>query len=116
LSTVRPTGWSTDSPAENQGRPKTDEGSFEQLELFELKQECARESGNRYYGDGGTLHGTTHLDVELDAVTGEVRAVWFRCQQLPFKTSCTTGKETLNPKIGIVGVEVKEQEAHPEGD
>jgi hypothetical protein len=36
-----------------------------------------------FYGDGGTIHGTTHLDVEVD-VDGAVVAVWYRCRQLPF--------------------------------
>lgn len=36
-----------------------------------------------FYGDGGTIHGTTHLDVEVD-VDGVVVAVWYRCRQLPF--------------------------------
>jgi len=40
---------------------------------------------NRYYGDGGTIHGTKYLDVEV--YEGEVVAVWFRCQQLPFKVT-----------------------------
>ena len=38
----------------------------------------------RYYGDGGTIHSTTHLDVEVDD-DGLVVAVWFRCQTLPFQ-------------------------------
>ncbi len=37
----------------------------------------------RFYGDGGTIHSTTHLDIETR--NGEVVAVWFRCQTLPFK-------------------------------
>jgi hypothetical protein len=41
-------------------------------------------TGTRYYGDGGTIHFTTHVDVEI-APTGQVVAVWFRCQHLPFK-------------------------------
>lgn len=42
-----------------------------------------RSLGRRYYGDGNTIHGTLHLDVEVRR--GEVVAVWFRCQPLPFK-------------------------------
>lgn len=38
--------------------------------------------GLRQYGPLGTVHRTTHLDVETCA--GRVVAVWFRCQQLPF--------------------------------
>lgn len=46
------------------------------------KQELA--SPSRFYGDGGTIHGTTQLDVEVDK-HGTVIAVWFRCQMLPFR-------------------------------
>ncbi len=37
----------------------------------------------RFYGDGGTIHSTTHLDIETR--NGKVVAVWFRCQTLPFE-------------------------------
>lgn len=37
----------------------------------------------RFYGDGGTIHNTTYLDIETK--DGKVVAVWFRCQTLPFK-------------------------------
>jgi hypothetical protein len=37
----------------------------------------------RFYGDGGTYHNTTFLDIETK--NGKVVAVWFRCQTLPFK-------------------------------
>jgi len=37
----------------------------------------------RTYGHDGTIHGTKHLDVETDS-QGNVVAVWFRCQLLPF--------------------------------
>ena len=37
----------------------------------------------RFYGDGGTIHHTTSLDVEV--CNGQVVAVWFRCQPLPFR-------------------------------
>jgi hypothetical protein len=36
----------------------------------------------RYYGDGGTIHATGTIDVEI--FEGEVVSVWFRCQVLPF--------------------------------
>lgn len=45
------------------------------------RQQLARPG--RFYGDGGTVHGTGHLDVET--FNGEVIAVWFRCQMLPFQ-------------------------------
>lgn len=38
----------------------------------------------RWYGDGGTYHNTSQLDVEVDS-EGNVVAVWFRCQPLAFK-------------------------------
>lgn len=40
-------------------------------------------TGTRYYGDGETIHRSTELDVET--YKGEVVAVWFRCQHLPFR-------------------------------
>jgi hypothetical protein len=35
------------------------------------------------YGHDGTIHGTQHLDVEVDEY-GVVVSVWFRCCALPF--------------------------------
>jgi hypothetical protein len=49
---------------------------------FEEKQRLADPA--RYYGDGGTIHSTGHVDVEVDEA-GEVVALWFRCQLLPFR-------------------------------
>jgi hypothetical protein len=46
------------------------------------KQKLAGPEG-RFYGDGGTIHRTGHLDVETH--DGQVVSVWFRCQMLPFK-------------------------------
>lgn len=40
----------------------------------------------RYYGDGGTVHHSGYVDVEVDD-DGQVVAVWFRCQHLPFRQS-----------------------------
>jgi hypothetical protein len=40
-------------------------------------------NGTRYYGDGGTIHSSGHLDVTV--YKGRVVAVWFRCQPLPFE-------------------------------
>jgi len=39
--------------------------------------------GSRVYGGDRTIHGTRHLSVETHH--GTVVAVWFRCQQLPFR-------------------------------
>lgn len=49
--------------------------------LWARKQRAAKPG--RFYGDGGTIHDTTFVDVETHQ--GEVVAVWFRCQMLPFK-------------------------------
>lgn len=35
------------------------------------------------YGDNKTIHGTQHVDVEVDH-KGNVVSVWFRCMSLPF--------------------------------
>jgi hypothetical protein len=51
--------------------------------LWRLKQLLARPA--RYYGNGGTVHSTGHVDVEVR--DGKVVAVWFRCQPLPFVQS-----------------------------
>jgi hypothetical protein len=50
-------------------------------ERWAFKQELA--SPSRYYGDGGTIHNTTTLDIDTDK-DGNVIAVWFRCQLLAF--------------------------------
>ena len=39
----------------------------------------------RFYGDGGTIHDTIGLDIEMK--DGVVVSVWFRCQPLPFKVT-----------------------------
>jgi hypothetical protein len=36
----------------------------------------------RFYGDGGTIHATPTIDVEI--FEGKIVSVWFRCQILPF--------------------------------
>jgi hypothetical protein len=50
-------------------------------DVWQAKQALAHPS--RYYGEGGTIHGTTELDVEI--CDGTVVAVWYRCQQLPYR-------------------------------
>lgn len=37
------------------------------------------------YGGKKTIHQTKFLSIEVDAKTGEVISVWFRCRALPFK-------------------------------
>lgn len=48
------------------------------------KKKQALAAPARYYGDGGTRHASGELDVEVSE-RGEVVAVWFRCQPLPFR-------------------------------
>jgi hypothetical protein len=55
--------------------------SWRKPDIFAQKQALA--APGRYYGDGGTIHDSTYLDVETH--NGEVVAVWFRCQMLPFR-------------------------------
>lgn len=57
--------------------------SASRVDLWDAKNELCQQSGNRYYGDGGTIHDTGHLHVETH--NGKVVAVWFRCQLLPFE-------------------------------
>ena len=77
---------------------------------FDLKQSAARADGNHYYGDGGTIHGSTELNVEIDGKTGEVTAVWFRCLNLPFKVwSRGSDPARINPEgMQIRGIEYRD--------
>lgn len=58
--------------------------------LFKRKKKSTITPGDRtvprIYGHDKTIHRTTQLDVEVDK-NGEVVAVWFRCQPLPFRQS-----------------------------
>lgn len=77
---------------------------------FSERQELAEEAGNRFYGLNGTIHGTTHLDVEVDA-EGKVRAVWFRCQLLPFRQVKARGLLACDDeynRLELHGVEVRD--------
>lgn len=81
---------------------------------WEEKQRLAAPS--RYYGDGGTIHHTGHLDVEVR--DGQVVSVWFRCQPLPFKQTDvgeSRGREMESMyaevrDIQLTGVEVLDPE------
>ena len=79
---------------------------------WQLKQRAARPG--RYYGDGGTIHSTNHLDVETH--NGTVVAIWFRCQMLPFKQFEVGGERagSMEDAAGdlpwLTGVEVHDQE------
>jgi len=77
---------------------------------WKLKQKLAKPG--RFYGDGGTIHHTGYVDVEL--IDGQVVAVWFRCQPLPFKqTNISRNRSdemrrmySESPMPDITGVEV----------
>ena len=47
------------------------------------RQNEFKRTGTRYYGNGGTIHSSGYLNVEV--FEGKVVAVWVRCQPLPFK-------------------------------
>lgn len=51
---------------------------------WDRKQRVFSSGGTRYYGDGGTIHNSNVLDIEIGP-DGKVCAVWFRCQMLPFR-------------------------------
>lgn len=77
--------------------------------LFDLRQDIAKEAGNtKFYGDGGTLHSGTRLDIEMDD-EGNVCSVWFRCRTLPFRVYRRSGESPSrdNPDIEIHGIELK---------
>lgn len=46
----------------------------------------SKKTPTRTYGHDQTIHQTGHVDVEVDK-RGNVVAVWFRCQPLPFRQS-----------------------------
>lgn len=52
---------------------------------WDRKQEAAKltDKDARYYGDGGTIHDSGVIDVEIRG--NVVVSVWFRCQMLPFR-------------------------------
>ena len=78
-------------------------------DTFRLKNSLAKDDGNHYYGDGGTIHGTGHIDVEVDPDTGEVTAVWFRCLNLPFKIFSRPDPARINPDTEVHGIEYRER-------
>lgn len=51
--------------------------------IYRLIQNTFKKRGTQYYGDGGTIHSTGEVNVELDK-NGKVVSVWFRCALLPF--------------------------------
>ena len=66
------------------------------MKLFRSKKEAAKawgalqtaahRIGGRFYGDGGTIHSSNVLDIEVGP-DGNVVAVWFRCAALPFRVA-----------------------------
>jgi len=58
------------------------------------------------YGHGDTIHQTNHLDIEMDA-DGTVKAVWFRCMQLPFKVSISD-REISEATVKLTAVEIED--------
>lgn len=69
--------------------------------------------GTRFYGGNGTIHRTGELDIET--YQGTVIAVWFRCQQLPFRQvtidldrAAEIAYPPMLPGVEIVGVELAE--------
>jgi hypothetical protein len=71
--------------------------------------------GTRFYGDGGTIHGNTELDVEVDR-NGKVVAVWFRCSMLPFRASVVDERRAEamraeEPAEPLAGVVFRDEEA-----
>ena len=65
---------------------------LDQVDRWRLKQEMAKPG--RYYGHGGTIHHSGQLDVET--YQGEVVAIWFRCQLLPFRQVALDRYELLD--------------------
>jgi hypothetical protein len=62
--------------------------------LWEKKQELA--APNKFYGDGGTIHHSGTIDIDVDA-NGHVVEVWFRCRNLPFRVSFLDERGSREP-------------------
>lgn len=81
---------------------------------FELIQKVFERKGTTYYGDGGTIHGSTEVNVELDK-NGKVVSVWFRCMTLPFTQTIVDDQRAQdmercyqqNKIVEIHGIEIK---------
>jgi hypothetical protein len=87
----------------------------DELTPFDKRQALCAETGTRYYGDGGTIHGTPHLTVITD-IEGNVLAVEFRCLRLPFQqviAGLSRAREirfSHKPNFRINGIEYREKE------
>ena len=58
------------------------------------------------YGGAGTIHKTGTIDIQVDKITGEVHAVWFRCLNLPFHVSEVRDDQVINPVRDIAIEEI----------
>ena len=98
--------WLRDRPVHGSGplptTPPPKAHPVYEKDAWRVKQELAAPS--RFYGDGGTIHSTGHLDVEVDD-NGVVVAVWYRCLTLPFVQHKSRGFAD-NPHSRITGVEI----------
>ena len=77
--------------------------------LWTVRQHLAGPHG-RYYGDGGTIHHSGYLDVEV--ADGAVVSVWFRCQRLPFRQHDVDARRadqmnSVAPGVGLAGVQLQ---------
>ena len=70
------------------------------------------------YGHSKTIHGTQHLNVEVDK-RGHVVSVWFRCMALPFKETVVdndraqdmnrmSGKINGNYRINAIDIDTQD--------
>lgn len=66
-----------------------------------------RAASGQLYGDGGTIHNTRHLDIEIHE--GQVVAVWFRCRTIAFQQvevdaarAAEAARVPGSPLIGVV--------------
>ena len=96
---------------------KTVENMIKQLKSWwttrniRAKHAAAATTGAHYYGSGGTIHQTGHIDVEVH--NGVVVAVWFRCCPLPFRQAdvlehrAQDMKRMYPLKMILTGVETK---------
>ena len=81
---------------------------------FERVSKLFGEKGTQYYGDGGTIHASSDINVELDD-QGRVVSVWFRCCPLQFtQTVVDTNRAQdmramyqRNDFAGLHGLEIK---------
>jgi hypothetical protein len=87
------------------GKPDTDGWAknmvlgLDDNERWALRQALAGYSGQRFYGDGGTIWASTHLDVET--FQGTVVSVWFRCQMLRFNQTEVDGRRAESMEAAI---------------